>query len=118
MYLRIINRLDIDMLVKSEIVNHDVLNRVSEQIETLDEAYGAYRSSRDMGGYVLLFLDEDSYNNSIGAILEFYKIDESLYEYSDCIAEEILNKVEWMEELYMLGSDDALVLIHPKSKEV
>ena len=64
-----------------------------------------------MGGYILFFNDKTSYEENIEEILEFYKLDKDLYEYSDCISEG--QDVRWIEELYMLASDDALILIHP-----
>ena len=64
-----------------------------------------------MGGYILFFDDMASYDENIDEILAFYKIDKDLYEYSGCISEG--QGISWMEELYMLGSDDALVMIHP-----
>ena len=113
MYQRLMNKLDVDIWQK-EVQGHisdDVIGRVREQINILDEAYGSNRGSRDMGGYILLFSDKASYDENIDEILDFYKFDKDLYEYSDCISER--EDISWMEELYMIGSDDALVLIHP-----
>ncbi len=113
MYQRLMNKLDVDIWQKGVQghISDDVIGRVREQINILDEAYGSNRGSRDMGGYILFFSDKASYDENIDEILDFYKLDKDLYEYSDCISEG--QGISWMEELYMLGSDDALVLIHP-----
>lgn len=116
MYQRLMNKLDVDIWANEvqDIVDDDVINRVREQINTLDEAYGNHRGIKDMGGYILFFKDKASYDGCIDEIMSFYKLDRELYEYSDCICGGQAGKKKWMEELYMLGSDDALVLIHPK----
>lgn len=115
MYQRLMNRLDVDIWEKEVqgIVDDDVINRIREQINILDEAYGSNRSFKDMGGYVLFFNDKDTYEKSIDKIMDFYRLDRDLYEYSDCINEVQAGNQKWMEELYMLGSDDALLLIYP-----
>lgn len=107
------NKLDFGMWQKKVqgSISDDVIGRVREQINILDEAYGSTRGSRDMGGYILFFSDKASYDENIDELLAFYNINKDLYEYSDCINEG--QDIKWMEELYMLGSDDALVLIHP-----
>lgn len=117
MYRRIMNKLDADMWQKKVqgTISDDVIGRVREQINILDEAYGSTRGSHDMGGYIHFFDDKASYDENIDEILAFYNIDKDLYEYSDCISEG--QGTSWMEELYMLGSDDALVLIHPYTNE-
>lgn len=119
MYQRILNKLDVGIWEKEVqgIVEDDVINRIKEQINTLDEAYGSDRGPKNMGGYVLFFKDKESYENTVDEIMEFYKLDKDLYEYSDCISEGRAGKPQWTEELYMLGSDDALVLIHPNMNE-
>lgn len=116
MYQRIMNKLDVAMWQKKVqgSISDDVIGRVREQINILDESYGSTRGSNDMGGYILFFSDKASYDENIDEILAFYNIDKDLYEYSDCISES--QGINWMEELYMLGSDDALVLIHPYMK--
>lgn len=113
MYQRIMNKLDANIWQQcmQGQISDDVISRVCEQTNILDEAYGSNRGRYDMGGYILFFNDKSSYDNNIDEILEYYKLDKDLYEYADCISE--TQGIRWMEELYMLGSDDALVLIHP-----
>lgn len=117
MYQRLMNKLDVDIWSRNikDSVDSIVIKRVKEQINVLDDAYGSDRGSRDMGGYILFFNDYKSYENCIDEILDFYNLDKELYEYSDCINEECNSETEWMEELYMRGSDEALVLVHPKA---
>ena len=114
MYQRIMNKLDIDILAEElrDSVDDAVINRMKEQIAILDEAYGMHRGANNMGGYVLFFRDKESYTKSYDKIMNFYNLNKELFEYSDCIGEE--GKNQYMEELYLLSSDDALVLIHPK----
>ena len=113
MYLRLMNELDVNILEDElqDKVSSTVINRIREQIEILDGAYGSRRGSKDMGGYILFFDSKSSYENSVNNIMQFYRLDSDLYEYSDCISEE--DSMCWKEELYLLSSDDALVLIHP-----
>lgn len=115
MYQRLMNKLDVDIL-ENELqgeINDEVINRIREQIDILDGAYGTLRGTKDMGGYILLFTDKATYENSVDSIMEFYRLEKDLYEYSDCISEDFHSGQKWMEELFLLSSDDALVLIHP-----
>lgn len=120
MYHRISNRLDVKLLEKTmslaEIPN--VVGRISEIIATLDENYGINRGNGTMGGYVLFFGTSSEYSNLKNDIFEYYKLDEDLYEYSDVIAISGIgkNSVEWVEELYLLSSDDALVFVYPRER--
>lgn len=41
-------------------------------------------------------------------------LDKELFEYSEQIGNAADSKVQWQEELYLLSSDDSLVLIHPR----
>lgn len=116
MYQRIMNKLDVDIwsrTVKGEI-DDVIINRVKEQIEVLDNAYGSHRGKNDMGGYILFFSDSKAYENSVDEIVDFYNIDKDLFEYSDCIFEDSKRRCKWIEKLYLLGSDDAIVLFYPK----
>lgn len=118
MYQRVKNKLDAGFLCSKlcEIGTEQiVIDRVNEVIDTLDDSYGEKRNSYAMGGYILFFQHENDYEKSIAAILDFYNLKEDLYEYSDCINEMSKTDPKWWEELYMLGSDDALVIIHPKN---
>ena len=46
-------------------------------------------------------------------IMEFYHLDKESYEYSNQLGGEGDGTEQWQEELYLLSSDDALVIIHP-----
>ena len=118
MYYRLKNRLDYESLLE-DIKENDSLqvvsDRVREIIETLDDNYGAHRNSKAMGGYLLLFQSEDNYEELKTPILSFYRLDDTDYEYSEIAVTD--SGIEWWEELFMLSSDDAIVIMHPRSKE-
>ena len=68
-------------------------------------------------GIVKLWVDIYYYEELKMLILSFYHLDIEDYEYSETLIEDKEYNVEWWEELYMLSSDDAIVIMHPKSKE-
>ncbi len=112
MYYRIKDSLDAKILT-DEIMAADsgmsvIADRIKEKVSILDNSYGTYRKSVDMGGYVLYFPNQQTYRENISEILKFYHINADDYEYSD----EIGNG--WHETLYLLSSDDGLVLIYPQ----
>lgn len=119
MYIRIFNQLDAQAL--SDAINGNSIaedktlltDRIRELAEILDENYGMHRLVRDMGGSIIFFPTEACYQNQIEKILKFYHLDKSVSEYEEIIGEKALGNTEWHEELWLLGSDDALVLIHP-----
>ena len=120
MYYRLKNRLDYESLVED--IKEDnplqvVSDRVGEIIETLDDNYGAHRSSKSYGGYLLLFQSEENYEELKLDILSFYKFEDTDCEYSEMFVEDKESETEWWEELYMLSSDDAIVIMHPRKKE-
>ncbi len=120
MYYRLMNRLDYESLqedMREDNPLKKVSDRIEEIIDTLDDNYGAHRNSRDMGGYLLLFQSEENYEKLKMQILSFYQLDIKDYEYSETLIEDKEYNVEWWEELYMLSSDDAIVIMHPRSKE-
>lgn len=113
MYQRIKNRLDMEIIeesLKSNGTDKAVMKRIEELVDILDREYGCCRNSSDMGGYILFFTELQTYEKFVPKIMEFYNLDKDLYEYSELIDA----TDEWQEELYLLSSDDALVLIHPK----
>lgn len=117
MYQRIKNRLDVEIIKESsgtEKVDNAVLKRVEGLVEVLDREYGCGRGSGDMGGYVLFFTDPQAYGKYIPKVMEFYHLTEDSAEYSEVISGTENGRGQWKEELYLLSSDDALVLIYPK----
>ena len=120
MYYRLMNRLDYESLqedMREDNPLKKVSDRIEEIIDTLDDNYGAQRNSKAMGGYLLLFQSEENYEELKMQILSFYQLDIKDYEYSETLIEDQEYNVEWREELYMLSSDDAIVIMHPRSKE-
>lgn len=114
MYLRIKNKFDLTLLtMEQEKVGIDsvILNRLAEIIETLDGAYGMCRNAHSMGGYVFLFTEINDYQKYRELISDYYGIDMKLCEYSDDLGN------GWCEELYLLSSDDSIVMLYRKGGE-
>ena len=114
MFLRLKNVLDYEIAkadIDSMIDNESVSFRIKEILSVLDEAYGANRLSKEMGGYVFLFSDEDTYNANIDKALEGNGFGTDIYEYSDVIGSN-QDRI-WKEELYLVSSEDSITVIHP-----
>ena len=90
-----------------------------EDVEVLDTAYGVGRQSYSMGGYLLYFPTENDYQTSLNTLAEVYHFDQWIYEFDDLLWEEPNTAYVWKRRLYMLSSDDALLMIYPEltSKE-
>lgn len=120
MYQRIKNKLDMEIIsgfLESEQIDRKVVSRLEELISVLDEAYGACRGAFEMGGYILFFGDIQTYKNHISRLMEFYQLDKDLAEYSRQIEDTADSAKRWCEELYLLSSDDSLVLVYPEASE-
>lgn len=90
-----------------------ILERLKQRIETLQECYGADRDlEADLGGYVVLFpsmtLEEKTEHRNI---LEKYHAQDDEYEYQNIISTE--DGQEWVEELYILSADYAIAMFYP-----
>lgn len=90
-----------------------VLERLKEQIKTLDGNYGSERNlDADLGGYAVLFsgfsITEQTERRNL---LEKYHASEEEHEYR----EEIMHKGRcvWVEELYILSSDYSIIFFYP-----
>lgn len=101
-------------LLQSEAVPRTVIDRMGEVIQTIDDNYGAERSCFDYGGYILYFPNEQTYRENISDIISFYHINADDYEYSNTISRG--EGKEWHETLYLLSSDDGLVLVYPQEE--
>ena len=120
MYQRIKNKLDMEIIkdfLESAQTNQNVVRRMEELTDILDGAYDGSRGAFDMGGYILFFGDIQTYENHISKIMEFYRLDKDLAEYSNTIEGTAGSTIQWREELYLLSSDDSLVLIYPENAE-
>lgn len=122
-YFRIMNQLDGKMLcedVLNNIKNASVRNKLTERIfeitNTLDDNYGDDRNSYSMGGYILFFEETESYEKWIDNIFELYHISSDLAEYHDTIVTTEENETVWNEILFMLSSDDGLIIIYPEKR--
>ena len=119
MYQRIKNKSDLEIMKKSlkaEKVEDAVLKRIEELVEVLDREYGCCRGSSDMGGYVLLFTERETYECYFSKLMECYHLEKNLSEYTERISGTEDGRA-WQEELYLLSSDDALVLVYPAGQE-
>ena len=117
MYLRIMNKLDVSCMkeaiqeaIENPIVYEKVFGRISDAITSLDEAYGAGRESLSMGGFVFLLTDIHSSGEIRRQILECYSLSDDSSEYQEEICKEDSRKI-WFEDLYLRGSDDAVIII-------
>ncbi len=120
MYQRIKNNLDMEIVkdfLESEQTDQKVVRRMEELTDMLDGAYGGNRSAFGMGGYILFFGDMQTYKNHISKLMEFYHLDKDLSEYSRQIEGTADSAILWREELYLLSSDDSIVLIYPEATE-
>lgn len=122
-YFRIMNQLDGKMLcedvlnnIKNESVRNKLTERIFEITNTLDDNYGDYRNSYSMGGYILFFEETESYEKWIDNIFELYHISSDLAEYHDTIVTTEENETVWDEILFMLSSDDGLIIIYPEKR--
>jgi hypothetical protein len=71
-----------------------------------------------MGGFVLYFPTEEVYETYINKIFDFYNIVPDRYEYKDSVGEDTEQTGKLFQEvLYMVGSDDAIVLVHPVKQD-
>ena len=55
--------------------------RLKEIVNILNENYGSYRKSFDMGGFILFFPTVESYKKLMDKIMEFYHLQNNFYEY-------------------------------------
>lgn len=122
MYQRILNKLDVNMLKEEADKNNvprSVLERVEELVAILDSEYGTQRTYKDMGGYILFMSDIETYQKAYSQIITHYQISEETFEYSEIIKDSYNQHTneEWVEKLYMLSSDDALVFIYPRKAQ-
>lgn len=121
MYARIVNELDYKWLkenIRGEIsvknVADAVMNKIENIVQSLDTCYGSARSASDMGGNVFVLTDDSVSMQQYEDILQSYHILKDAEEYSDIICRE--DNKEWLCELYMIGSDDALVIIYVRER--
>ena len=118
MFLRLKNLNDYDAVLEylqSQISDVNVLQRMREVLQVLDDNYGAERGSTAMGGYIFWFESNKAYQEYCEKMLSAYGLHINAYEYSDEIGNE--KQRTWTEELYLLGSDDSIVVLRPKEDE-
>ena len=124
MYYRIMHAFEAKLLLKEMAnsgINKNVGYEILEQATILDSNYNRHdkrggRNRNDFGGYVLFFPDEQSYEAGIVEIWDHYKISPELYEYADYIVGTETEHTQWIEKLYLINSDEGLVLIYPQER--
>ena len=122
MYYRIKHRFEAKLLLdEMREAGRDVFvgDRILEQAGILDDSYNITgkvggRNRSDYGGYVLFFPDEKSYEKDVVELWDYYHIDPTAYEYADYIGDSMTSEIQWIEKLFLIGSDDSLLLIYPK----
>lgn len=83
----------------------EVINRIFEAIEILDNNYGANRNvDSDLGGYILI-----AENIVDIEVLKQDKLQGLVPEYTDVI--EVVNGENYTSSLYVISSDYAIVVI-------
>ena len=120
MYLRIMNQLDLVFMknaILREISDSDIAEKVFQSvkktIEILDDSYGIARKPFEMGGFLFLLTELDNNAYYREEILKCYRLSENDVEYSDIIAT-VEKKVEWISEMYLRSSDDAIVIVYSR----
>lgn len=119
MYIRIMNQLDLDCIEKmleeripDKTARAKVKERLKSIIGILDDCYFTDRKSFEYGGFVFLITEEEEARTAYGKIIDCYGLADR-QEYSECICQEESGRM-WLEELYIRGSDDSIVIIFPK----
>lgn len=117
MFLRIVNRLDIDCMepmiagaIKPEELKKAVIGRIKKVAGILDESYWKGRMPYDMGGYVFLVTEVQEQEEARKKIIDCYHVEQKL-EYSGILCEG--QGVQWHEDLYLVTDDDSIIIIYP-----
>lgn len=117
MYLRLKNKPDLEgfRAIFEEQGKRVLFDRMMEDVEMLDAAYGVGREAYAMGGYLLFFPSEIDFKEAIDKLAEVYHFDPLIYEFDDSIWEDSSVGVNWRRRHYQLSSDDALVMYYPEN---
>lgn len=116
MYLRVRDSFDVDMLREeySGRVDDEIIGIVDDRIKRLEDAYGAGQPDQTgYGGYLLFFPTPQDCMITYPKVLSHYGLDDDLNEYDDIIDTASSNQ-RWHEKLFLMGSDDALILVYPE----
>lgn len=110
MYLRIMNPVDVECnaeYIKAH-SGQKTLERIREIVMVLEESYGAERKACAMGGFVIFFPSISDWKKDYGKVLDYHHLKMANKEYKEPIMEETRC---WTEELFLVSSEDSLVLI-------
>ena len=115
MYLRFKNKLDLDgfNMLFEEHGKKPLYELMMEDIEVLDTAYGVGRPAYSMGGYLLYFPTAEDFETSLTALVDEYRFDPWIDEYDDFLWEDLNMGCAWRKRLYILSSDDVLLMVYP-----
>lgn len=115
MYIRLKNLPDLESLKGSfEEQNQIVLyDNIKEDLSILDQAYRIDRSSFSYGGYIILCLNPDGVADDIESLCNTYNLDKELCEFVDDVWFDSNCNIQWRKQLYLLGSDDSLMIYYP-----
>ncbi len=123
MYLRIMNKLDyiygqsyIDDKVSDADCYCAIMREIDRIVTILDASYGGDRKVTDYGGWLFVITDIKEAMIVRADILNYYKLVETEYEYSEVIAEN--EDIEWVSELFLRTSEDSISIIYARKKEV
>lgn len=118
MYYRIFNSFDVENMI-STFHNQDtmVVKRLAELADTMDTNYGASRSQYELGSCIIFFPTKRGYLELFDKILDYYHLDPTMAEYDDVIGDQDIDGIEWHEKLWMLGTEDSVVFVHPKEAQ-
>lgn len=120
MYYRIKNELDAQAIshylqnFSDKSATQKITSRIVTLTDILDNSYGKERTADSYGGYILFFPTKECYTRNISNILIFHKLDPNDKEYSKLIYSN--ENTDWFETLYLLSSEDALLLIYPQRR--
>lgn len=114
MYYKVSNMFDYLMLYAmfKNKLPQITLETVLEKIKILEDAYGKLKDFKDYGSCVMFFPTEKSFDNVYEQFLNHYHVDDDLAEYEDELVEE--DGVVWKEKLFILGSENGVVLVYPE----
>ncbi len=115
MYIRLKNQYDLESLKPIFMEQNQIIlyEKIKEDLLILDNAYGVSRSVSAYGGYIILCIDPDDYTNDIQIFCKIYQFDCEAYEYLDNVWNDSNTNIMWKKILFLLGSDDSLLIYYP-----
>lgn len=123
MYLRIMNKLDyvygqsyIDEKVSDAKCYCAIMREIERIVSILEDNYDGRRTTKDMGGYVIVITEQRESLEVRNDVLKYYKLEETDCEHLDVIAED--EQTIWKSELFLRSAEDSLSIIYGVRKGV